>query len=433
VILGAGVGARDSWPSVLVVAGEASGDRIAGGIARALAPAGVHCVGMGGSAARRAGVELVADLGRSAAMGLTEVLARLPRVVTTFARLVATARERRPSAAVLIDYTEFNLRLGRILKRIGIPILWCVAPQVWAWRPGRVATIARALDRLAVILPFETMLWRAARVDAHYVGHPALDAPALSRDAARAELGLHANRPSIALLPGSRPHEVRQHTPIMLAALAELDRAGLGVEPRLLVATSLDDATQRWLRLQTQRAGVPTVDAHRGAASSLAAFDAAIAASGTATLECALAGVPPVVVYRLSPLSAAVARRFVRTRFVGLPNIVLASLVYPELLDGDAEPIGVARALGSVLERASSFAPHAEELRRRLAWPSPFTTTEQAATNGPLGVTATERMASLLSPWLGRPIGVPSDRTIRSASRVIATRAPDPVHDVERF
>ena len=422
MIPGTGAGARDSSPSVLVVAGEASGDRIAAGIARALAPTGVHCVGMGGTAARQAGVELVADLGRSAAMGLTEVAARLPRVVTAFARVVATARERRPSAAVLIDYTEFNLRLGSILKRIDIPILWCVAPQVWAWRPGRVATIARALDRLAVILPFETALWRAAGVDAHYVGHPALDAPTLRRDVARAAMGLPANRPSIALLPGSRPHEVRRHMPIMLAALAELDRAGLGVEPRLLVATSLDDATQRWLRSQAQRAGVPTIDA-----------DAAITASGTATLECALAGVPPVVVYRLSPLSAAVARRFVRTRFVGLPNIVLASLVYPELLDRDAEPVGVARALGSVLERGPSFAPHAEELRRRLAWPSPFTTTEQAAMNGPVGATATERMASLLSPWLGRSIGAPRDRTIQAASRVVAVRTADPVHGVERL
>jgi lipid-A-disaccharide synthase len=365
-------------------------------------------------------------------MGLTEVAARLPRVVTAFARLVATARERRPRAAVLIDYTEFNLRLGKMLKSIGVPVLWCVAPQVWAWRPGRVVTIAKALDRLALILPFETALWRAAGVDAHYVGHPALDAPTLSRDAARAALGLSASRPSIVLLPGSRPHEVRQHTPIMLAALAELDRAGLGVEPRLLVATSLDEATQRWLRSQTEGAGVPTVDADH-AASPLAAFDAAIAASGTATLECALAGVPPVVIYRLSRLSAAVARRFVRTRFVGLPNIVLASPVYPELLDRDAEPVGVARALGAVLERGSSFAPHAQELRRRLAWPSPPFTTEEDATNGPLGTTATERMASLLSPWLGRPTRAPSDRFTRPASRDTAPRASDPVHDVERL
>jgi lipid-A-disaccharide synthase len=383
--------AARSSPSVLVVAGEASGDRLAARIARSLRNEGVHCFGMGGAASLAAGVELVADLRRSAAMGLTEVAARLPAVATAFARLAVAAHRAPPRAAVLVDYTEFNQRLGLLLKRRGVPVLWCVAPQVWAWRPRRITQISRALDRLAVILPFEEALWRAAGVDTHYIGHPALDVPIIDRNTAQTRLGLGRSRPNVAILPGSRPHEVRRHTPPMLTALREIAHAGMAVDARLLVAASLDGATRRWLVAQADRAGVATVDvdADAGAAAWLGAFDAALAASGTATLECALAATPPVVIYRMSPLTAALARRFVRTPFIALPNILLGAPVYPELVDRRAEPVGMARALLSVLERPSAFATSANELRERLARP------------GPAGNTASARAASLLSDWLG--------------------------------
>ncbi|HMJ55988.1 MAG TPA: lipid-A-disaccharide synthase [Polyangiaceae bacterium] len=397
-----GPGVPRSSPSVLLVAGEASGDRMAARIARTLHGVGVHCIGMGGPACRAAGVELVADLRRSAAMGLTEVAARLPAVATAFWRVVRAARDARPEAAVLVDYTEFNLRMGALLKARGVPVLWCVAPQVWAWRPRRMEQVARALDRLAVILPFEAPLWRAQGVDAHYVGHPVLDAPAVDRATARARLGLSTLRPSVAILPGSRPHEVRRHTVPMLAALKELDSAGMGVEARLLVAASLDIKTRRWLAAKGGEGGVRSVDvdADAGTAAYLGAFDAALTASGTATLECALAGAPPVVVYRLSPLTAAIARRIVRTPFVALPNIVLGSGVYPELLDRDVEPRRMARALGTVLERRSTFEPFAHELRARLSWQRPSPDDPLAV---PTGETSAERVASLLSGWL--PLG----------------------------
>jgi lipid-A-disaccharide synthase len=387
---------------VLLVAGEASGDRIAASIARRLRRDGVRCFGMGGAASCAAGVELVADLRRSAAMGLTEVAARLPAVVRAFVRLVAAARDKRPRAAVLIDYTEFNLRLGAFLRRRGVPVLWCVAPQVWAWRPRRVAHVARALDRLAVILPFEAPLWRAAGVDAHYVGHPALDARALDRTTAHARLGLGNARPNIALLPGSRPHEVRRHAGHLLAAVSELERRGLAVDARLFASASLDAATRRWLHDAAGRSAtrVIDIDAEEGASAWLGAFDAAIAASGTATLECALAGVPPVIVYRLSPLTAAVARHFLRTPFVGLPNVMLAAKVYPELLGHAATPARMAHALRSVFEQRGAYAAHARELRARLAWQPSISS---SATTAPAGDTTAERIVSLLSPWLTSP------------------------------
>jgi lipid-A-disaccharide synthase len=407
--------AARSAPSVLVVAGEASGDRLAARIARSLRNGGVRCFGMGGAASLAAGVELVADLRRSAAMGLTEVVARLPAVATAFARLAIAAHRAPPRAAVLVDYTEFNQRLGLLLKRRGVPVLWCVAPQVWAWRPHRITHISRALDRLAVILPFEEALWRRAGVDAHYIGHPALDVPIIDRHTAQTRLGLGRSRPNVAILPGSRPHEVRRHTPPMLRALRDMAHAGMAVDARLLVAASLDRATRRWLLAQTDRAGVGTVDvdADAGAAPWLGAFDAALAASGTATLECALAETPPVVVYRMAPLTAALARRFVRTPFIALPNILLGAAVYPELVDRRAEPVGMARALVSVLERRSAFTTSAHELRERLARP------------GPAGNTAAARAACLLSDWLGPGVTQPS-RPSHGLPPQYASRASGP-------
>jgi lipid-A-disaccharide synthase len=345
---------------------------------------------MGGPACRAAGVELVADLRPSAAMGLTEVVARLPAIVSAFARLLAAARDAKPEAAVLVDYTEFNLRLGASLRRRGVPVLWCVAPQIWAWRPGRAPQVARALDRLAVILPFEVDLWRGHGVDAHYVGHPALDVVTLDRATARARLGLSIGATTVAVLPGSRPHEVHRHLLPMLGALEALG-ARIRDTARILVAASLDRPTRRWLDARARAAGIRTVDVDpdTGAGAWLSAFDAALAASGTATLECALAGAPPVVVYRLSRLSAAIARRLLRTPFVALPNVVLGRAVYPELLDRDVEPRCMARALATVLEQRGTFGASAQELRASLACSGP---------------SSAERAANLVAPWLRSPM-----------------------------
>jgi lipid-A-disaccharide synthase len=387
---------------VLIVAGEPSGDRIAAGVARVLGKAGVRSFGMGGAASAQAGVELVADIRRSAAMGFTEVATRLPSILIAYARVTRLVRAARPRAAVLVNYTEYNLRLGRYMRRLGVPVLWCVAPQVWAWRRGRTTEIARALDRMAVILPFEEPLWRDEGVDAHYVGHPALDVACLDRMTARARLELPPAGTVVALLPGSRAHEVRRHVVPMLASLRALRQLGHDVGARLIAAASLDEATRHWLLGQARAAkvNVITADAERGAADWLAAFDAALVASGTATLEAALAGVPSVVVYRTSRLTAMLARRLLRTPHIALPNVVLGAKHYPELLQDDVTPRRIASEMHIVLERKAPFAALALELRRRLERP--------AHTAG----TSSERIAALLSDWLG--LGI--DRDPRQAT-----------------
>ena len=387
-----GVGTR-SASSVLVVAGEPSGDRIAAGVARALSADGVRCFGMGGDACALAGVRVVADLRASAAMGMTEVAARLPAVLAAYVRLARLVESERPRAAVLVDYAEFNQRLGRLLRGLGIPVLRCVAPQVWAWRPGRLATAGRAFDRLALILPFEEPLWRGVGVDARYVGHPVLDVVPRDRTDARQKLGLSGDRPAIALLPGSRRHEVRSLASRMLETVKELGRLGRGVEARLVVAPSLDESTRHWLREQATRAAVRTVDVTGdfGAAEWLAAFDASLAASGTATLESALCGAPPVIVYRVSAITAAIARRLIRVPAIGLPNLVLGSRCYPELLQDDVEPRRMALAICGILDAPSTFEPLARRLRKELEPPRSSART------------SSERIAAWMNDWLRLP------------------------------
>ncbi len=346
---------------VLVVAGEPSGDRAAAGVVSALGAVGADCFGMGGDASADAGSDLVAAL--QPAMGAFAVARRAGALARAFTRLTREARARRPRAAVLVDYTEFNLRLAPRLRAAGTRVLWYVAPQVWAWRPGRARAVARAVDRLAVILPFEEDLWRRAGADARYVGHPAMEVPLTPRAEARRALGLDASAAAVALLPGSRAHEVtRLHRPMLQAAT----RAG--VRAVLLLASGLPRAVAQDAREAAARAGVPVreVDPARGALPWLPAFDAALCASGTASLEAALAGAPPVVTYRTDALTARVVGALLRTPHVGLPNVVLGRRAFPELLQEEASPGPMAEALGETLgpARAARAAACAEVVSR---------------------------------------------------------------------
>jgi lipid-A-disaccharide synthase len=353
---------------VLVVAGEASGDRLAACVTRALRNRGTRTFGIGGPASAAAGMELVCDLSALTAMGTVEVAARAPALLDSRLLLAGALSEERPRAALLIDFTEYNLRLGRRLRRRGIEVLWCGAPQVWAWRRGRMKAVTRALDRLAVLLPFEVPLWRSLGIDVRYVGHPALEIRWQSREKARAALGIAHDAECVALLPGSRSQEVARHLAPMLEAFALLRRARPGLDARVIVAPSLDAGARAYVEVLSQRSGVARahVDASDGSATFLTAFDAALSASGTATLECALAGVPPVVVYRMSSLSFALARRLIRAPFVALPNLLLGERCYPELVQDEMTPPRMASVLGEVLGARDRFARSTAELRQRL-------------------------------------------------------------------
>lgn len=380
--------ARDG---LLVVAGEASGDRIAAMAVRALFEEGFRgpVFGMGGALLARCGADLIANLHQTTAMGTSELSSRLPALASALGKLLLAIRRRPPRAALLVDYTELNLRLGAQLRREGIPVLFTVAPQLWAWRPGRLPVVRRAVDRLAVILPFEEALFRAGGVDARYVGHPALDVALPSRAAARRKLGLDGS-PAVALLPGSRPHEVRATLPTMLEGLTRLRRGSGPLAARLLLAPSLDAATRAFARGEAFRAGVGVVpiDPDEGLSPALPAFDAAVATSGTATLECALAGAAPLVVYQASRMTAFLARRLLRVPHIALPNIILGDRRYPELLQDDFTGRQVAVELDRLLSEPTARERAREEFHDRLR-------VEGSARFG-------ERVARLMIPWLPR-------------------------------
>jgi lipid-A-disaccharide synthase len=369
---------------LLVVAGEASGDRAAAAVMAQLE--GTRAFGLGGAALARAGVDLVADIRASTALGIGETAWRARDVLRAWRAVVRGARTRKPRAALLVNYTEFNARLAHKLHRAGVRVLWYGAPQVWAWRAGRASTLRRWIDGMALMLPFEEAIWRAAGVDARYVGHPALEASPLSRDAARGQLGMTPFAPGVAVLPGSRPHEVRRLLVPMLDAYERVraDRASL--DARVLVAASLDTKTRAWVRAlcDARRLVSFDVDPCEGAMGVLRAFDVALCASGTVTLEAALARAVPIVTYRVGLATEIAARVLVRTPHVALPNVLLGRRMFAELLQHDVRADRIAAALSDALDRRPELLAACDEVASALG---------EART-------PSASVAGMLAPWM---------------------------------
>ncbi|HUK12979.1 MAG TPA: lipid-A-disaccharide synthase [Thermoanaerobaculaceae bacterium] len=326
----------------LIVAGEASGDLHAANLLaalRAAAPA-LEAFGVGGARLRAAGLDCLAHSEELSVMGLAEVVRHLPRLLGLARRVRRGALARRPDVAVLVDSPDFNLPLARRLRRAGIPVVIYISPQLWAWRSGRVRRIRRDVRRVLCILPFEVGFYREHRVEAEFVGHPLVDelAPVMAAMPAR-------ERGVLALLPGSRWHEVEALLPTMLAAAAGIVREGAS-RARLIVAPGLDpDRLRAMVPAGSPPVELVTEDRHR----ALAACDAAMVASGTATLECALLDVPMVVGYRLHALSYRLARRLVKVPHVALVNLVRGERLAPELVQDEFTAAKLAAAAAGLL------------------------------------------------------------------------------------
>jgi lipid-A-disaccharide synthase len=292
---------------VLLVAGEASGDLHGAALLRALRRRvpDIEVVGIGGPRLRAAGMRVLVDTEHIATMGFVETFGTLGRLLRTYRRLVRALDEERPRLVVLIDFPEFNLRLARQAKRRGIPVFYFIAPQVWAWRKGRVQTVAERVDKLGVVFPFETDLYNNGRQLAEFIGHPLLDVVRPTRPAAetRARYGLEPGRSVLAVLPGSRKKELRYLLRPLSDAAARL--AAEGWQPIIALAESLAPTD---LRDTLADAGAVPV-AHGDTYNVVAAADAAIVASGTATLETALLGCPMVIVYRICVLMVYITLR----------------------------------------------------------------------------------------------------------------------------
>jgi lipid-A-disaccharide synthase len=291
-----------------------------------------------------AGVELLAHVDQLAVMGFVEVLRHLPYFVDLMRRVKRTMRERPPDLVIPIDYPGFNLRLARTAKQSGFPVLYYIAPQVWAWHRSRMKQLAHNTDRLAVILPFEEELFRQAGANATFVGHPLLDHEAARpREVFFAETGLAADRPVLALFPGSRTQEVTRQLAVFAATAERVRREMPEVQPVVARSRAVPDGVY-------QAAALPLTE---DSASLLRHARAALVKSGTSTLQAALALTPLVVTYRVHPLTFFMARHLVRVPHVGLVNLVAGERVAPELLQDDATPENLARALLPLLDETS--------------------------------------------------------------------------------
>jgi lipid-A-disaccharide synthase len=357
----------DSSP-LLVVAGEASGDlhgaRLIAELRR-LDP-GLTTFGLGGDLMREAGLDAVAHSAEISVVGITEVLKILPRARQIFAALLEETERRRPRGAVLIDFPDFNLRLARELKKRGVPVLYYISPQVWAWRRGRVKTIARIVDRMLVLFPFEVDFYARAGVDVVHVGHPLVDeVPPLTNVWAQPHPADPPGPYRIALLPGSRRSEVEALLPTMLATVVQL-ALELPIEVRLIQAPTIPRET---LEEAVELAGLPVEIVSDDRFAAIADSHLALCASGTATLEVGLLGTPMIVLYRLGSWTYLLARALVRLPDIALVNLVLGRRVVPELIQGAATPPRIAaeavRLLGDRVALAAMRQALAE-LRGRL-------------------------------------------------------------------
>jgi lipid-A-disaccharide synthase len=358
-------------PRILVVAGEASGDAHAAAALAALRTEvpDLEAFGVGGDALIEAGLTPIAHARELAVVGLSEVLPRLPRILGILRALGAAARQRRPDLAILVDSPDFNLRVAKRLARLGVPVLYYIAPQVWAWRRGRLRTLRERVARLAVVFPFERAFFCDAGIATELVGHPLLDEGSAwpTKDEARTRLGLSApeGHPKVvAVLPGSRRSEVVRHTAIMTLGA----RAFAGADGALLLPVASTMSREDVGRFIPRDAG-PVRLLEGQSRLALAAADCAVVASGTATLEAALSGTPSVVGYKVSWLTYTLARWLVRTPFVAMPNLLAGREVFPELLQGSLTPARVAEALGDVSARSSQIVDSLDEVRAALGGP----------------------------------------------------------------
>jgi lipid-A-disaccharide synthase len=342
--------------TIMIVAGEASGDLHGAALARALRAQAPRCrlVGMGGAGMAAAGVECVADVTAHAPVGLVEVVGHLGALRRAFRRLRALlAQARPPDALVLIDFPEFNLRLARAARRSGVPVVYFIPPQIWAWRPGRVRTIRKLVSLVLAVFPFERALYRQAGVPVEFVGHPLRDrvADAPSRSEARGALGLADTDEVIGLLPGSRLAEIAAVLGVMRDAAERIRRARPHARFTLALAPTVDESLVRSML------GTADIAVLRGQTyAAMRAADLLLVTSGTATLEAALLGTPMVVCYRLAALSELVARLLVRVPWVSLPNLVAGRAVVPELYRRATTPPRLAEAALGLLADAEALA-----------------------------------------------------------------------------
>jgi lipid-A-disaccharide synthase len=353
---------RKQPTTIVMVAGEASGDLHGAHLIRALVEclgSGLHIRGMGGREMRAAGAEILVDADQVAVVGITEVISKMPRLFKALSQIKQLLSNARPALLILIDFPDFNLHLARYAKKLNIPVLYYISPQLWAWRAKRVKKIKARVDHMAVILPFEEKFYKQHGVPVTFVGHPLMDAanlPAARNPAAPGS----GQAPVVALLPGSRDREVQGLLPIMLQA-GRMLQAQIGpVRFLISCAPSIDMTLVRNIvdqqpLEQTRITTVPVRDL-------LPACHLAIVASGTVTLEGAICTTPMVITYVVSPLSYRLGKVLVSVAHIGLVNLIADRRIVPELVQQEATPQAICEAARSILADPRVYADMCKDL-----------------------------------------------------------------------
>lgn len=355
---------------ILIIAGEASGDLHGSKLALALhrAEGGIKLEGVGGRLMKEAGVDLLGDIRELGVVGLVEVLGHWGEIWRVYRKLSKRLYHEPPDLVIFIDYPDFNLRVARIARRVGVPTIYYISPQVWAWRRGRIRTIARLIDKMLVIFSFEKDIYDAGGVDCEFVGHPLLDdlRTLPPKPILRSQLGLDPGRPTVGLLPGSRKQEVRRHLPVMLEAMGRLKQRMAGLQVILALAPSIESGVVESIISASggsRVSGLQVITIPGKPDEVLSASDAVVVASGTATLQAAIHEIPMVVVYKVSGLTYLLGRMLIHTQHIGLANVLAQERVVPELLQSRV----TARAIEGEIYRILTDPVYAERMRKGLS------------------------------------------------------------------
>lgn len=359
--------------SVMIAAGEASGDLYGAWLARAMLEVdpSARIFGVGGWRMAGAGVDLAYRCEDLACMGVVETAGRLSRIRAALKGCTRLLDSARPDLLIPIDYPGFNLRLSERARSRGVPVLYYIAPKVWAWGGWRIKRIARSVSKLIVVLPFEEDLYRSHPIDVQYLGHPLVDIvrPGVTAPQFRDEIGIRPGERVIGLLPGSRVQEVTRILPSMLRAVRSIGSAAGGLRA---VVGGVADVDQGLYRRILSREGCDAVMLQGRTYDLMASSDVLLVASGTATLEAAILGAPMVVLYRMAPLSYLLARMVVNLPFVGLPNIIAGRRIVPELIQEDMNPERIGLEAVRILEEPGErrrIGDDLGEVRRELGEP----------------------------------------------------------------
>ena len=337
--------------SVFIIAGEASGDLHGFNLVKSIKELNpdVDFIGIGGDNMKRVGVKLITHSSEMAVVGFTEVFTKIYKIIKTGIEIKKMLKQNRPDLIILIDYPDFNLHIAGYSKKLGIPVMYYISPQVWAWRSGRIKKIRKRVDKMVVILPFEKEFYEKKGVNVSYVGHPIMDAipKTIDKDSIKKELKINNAYPVFALLPGSRKHEIEKTLPVMAKALCILKNTYNNLIAFIVLA---DSVTPGYAKKLIGRLEFIKIFPSREIYKILGISDLAFVTSGTATLETAIMGTPMIVVYKGSHISFWIAKSLVKVRYVSLVNLIAGERIVPELLQDEFNPENLTKETFRILE-----------------------------------------------------------------------------------